>query len=212
VQELETNLKRLRRGRNRERGFSMVEVSIVVALIMIITATAIFQFQPILQDAKFDTAMRQVIDQLRQAREYSIANRRYVQVAFPVVPSAYGPQYEIVITDRNDLTKGGGAAAVLSTVPIQAPATFLSFGGADTPDNFGNSSAIDFGGINGGPPAGMLFQSDGELVTAGTYLPLNGTVFLGATGQVTSARAITVMGTTGRIRGWKNNGTTWIQF
>ena len=58
---------------------------------------------------------------------------------------------------------GGGAAAerISSTVPIQVPATFLSLGGADTPDGFGNAAAIEFGGTNGGPPAGMYFQSDG---------------------------------------------------
>jgi type II secretory pathway pseudopilin PulG len=197
------------------RGFSMIELMVVVGLIMIISAMALVAYLPTLQDARFDTAMRQVLDQLRQAREYSIANRRYVQVAFPTVVAAGGTQYQVVITQKNSfLTPGGGIIdPVLSTVPIQFPAQFLVFPGSpDTPDAFGNNSAIVFGGTAGGPPAGMYFQSDGELVSAATLQPINGTIFLGVPGKPTSSRAITVLGSTGRVRGWKSNGTTWRQF
>lgn len=193
----------------------MLEMTVVIALILIISAIAVIKLAPVLQDAKVDVAMRQVVDQLRQAREYSIANRRYVQVTFPTVVVAGQTQYQIVTTIRNDLTVGGGAVnPVMSTVPIQYPATFLSFGGVDTPDAYGNAAAIEFAGVNGGPAAGMMFQSDGEFVAGGTYLPINGTVFIGVAGQPTSARGITVLGTTGRIRAWKTaaNAAGWVQF
>jgi hypothetical protein len=58
----------------------------------------------------------------------------------------------------------------------------------------------------------MLFQSDGELVDGATFQPINGTVFLGLTAQTATARAITVLGGTGRVRGWKISGNTWMQF
>jgi len=215
VKQQETNFECGRRGSNRHRGFSLLEMTVVIALILIVSAIAVIKLQPVLQDAKTDVAMRQVLDQLRQAREYSIANRRYIQVTFPIVVVGGKTQYQIVMTQRNDLTVGGAAAnPVLSTVPIQAPATFLSFGGVDTPDAYGNAAAIEFAGVNGGPAAGMMFQSDGELVAGGTFLPINGTVFIGVAGQPTSARAITVLGTTGRIRAWKTsaNAASWVQF
>lgn len=197
------------RRRGAERGFSTVELLTAVLVIFIVSAIAILQIGPVLQSLRSDTAMRQVLDQLRQAREYSIARRQYIQVTFPVVAG----QYEIVITQRNDLKPGAGAPVVLSTVPIQKPLQFLLAGMPDTPDNFGNTSAIEFGGVNGGPPLGMLFQSDGELVDGGTYLPVNGSIFLAAPGQPSStARAITVMGSTGRVRGWKSSGAGWTQF
>ena len=72
--------------------------------------------------------------------------------------------------------------------------------------------AIVFNSVSGGPIGGMLFESDGELVDGSTFQPINGTVFLGVPGKNTSARAITVLGTTGRIRGWKGTGTLWTQF
>jgi hypothetical protein len=198
-----------RRRRGARHGFSTVELLTAVLVIFIVSAIAILQIGPVLQSLRSDTAMRQVLDQMRQAREYSIARRQYVQVTFPVVAG----QCQIVITQRNDLKPGAGAAVVLSTVPIQSPLQFLLAGLPDTPDNFGNTSAIEFGGVAGGPPVGMLFQSDGELVDGGTYLPVNGSVFLAAPGQPSSAaRAITVMGSTGRVRGWKSSGGGWTQF
>ncbi len=68
---------------------------------------AMTSLKPALQDAHCDTAMRQVNQQLRQAREYAITNRRYVQVTFPRGRDA---QPDIVRgTQRNDLTAGAGA-------------------------------------------------------------------------------------------------------
>jgi len=195
---------------NHEHGFSLIEMTLVVAIIMVISAIAFIHIMPASQDANCDSAMRQVIVQLRQAREYSIANRRYVQVTFPVVAG----MPEVVITQRNTLTAGGGAVdTVLSTVPIHAPESFLVFNTlADTPDGYGNGAAIVFQGVSGGPVGGMLFQSDGELVSGTTFLPINGTVFLGLAGQTSTARAVTVLGGTGRVRGWKISGTTWMEF
>jgi hypothetical protein len=179
---------------------------------MVICAMAVFTLQPALQNANCDAAMDQVLGQLRQAREYAITNRRYVQVSFATVANI--PQ--ITLTQRNDLTSGAGFTnPVLSTVAIHAPEQFFYGGGPDTPDALGQPLAgggIEFGGISGGPIGGMLFQSDGEMVNGVTYLPINGTVFLGQTGPNTTARALTVLGATGRVRAWKGSGTGWAQY
>jgi prepilin-type N-terminal cleavage/methylation domain-containing protein len=202
------------RAANLQRGFTMVEMSVVVLIILIVSAMALIAYLPALQDARFDAAMRQVIDQLRQAREYAITNRRYVQVTFPVVAVGGQNQYQVVLKERNDLTAGAGAInPILSTVPIEYPAQYLVIAGSpDTPDAFGNSAAIEFAGLNGGPVGGMLFQSDGELVNGTTFQPINGTVFLAYPGKNTSSRAITILGGTGRARGWKGTGTSWTRF
>lgn len=215
MKQQQTNSESTQRSANRARGFSMIEVSVVIMLILIISAMAIFALQPSWQDAKYDNAMRQVIDQLRQGREYAIANRRYVQVTFPIVViGGQLTQYQVVLTARNAPPLGpAGVDTVLSTVPIQEPAQFFIFPGAvDTPDAFGNASAIEFEGLNPGPVLGMMFQSDGELVDGGTFQPINGTVFIGFPNQATASRAVTVLGATGRIRGWKLAKTQWFQF
>ena len=213
MKERGTNLSCGTREAKNERGFSLVEMSVVVMLILIISAMALIAYSPTLQDARFDAAVREVIDQLRQAREYSVTNRRYVQVTFPTVVVAGITQYQVVMKVRNDLTAGaGGVDPVLSTVPIESPAQFYVFaGGPDTPDAFGNGAAVVFEGLNGGPVGGMLFQSDGELVDGTTFQPINGTVFMGQPGKNSTARAVTVLGGTGRVRGWKGTGAIWVR-
>jgi type II secretory pathway pseudopilin PulG len=202
-----------RSERNGERGFSLVELVIVITIAMIISVMAIINLQPSILNAKCDAAMKQVVDQIRQAREYAIANRRYVQISFPLL----GVQPQVVITQMNTLTPGAGLVnPVLSTVTIEGPTTYYVMPGIlDTPDAYGNGGAIYFGGVTNGPVGGMLFQSDGELVAAATFLPINGSVFMGIAGTPTTARAISVLGTTGRVHAWKSTGTagaSWNQF
>ena len=196
-----------RRTGNRQSGFSMMELLIVVSIILIVTAISITQLRPNLQNARIDAAMRQVLETLRQAREYSIANRRYVQLKFPATN-----QLQLIQLDT--LTPGaGGINPVLDTVTLSPPLIFTLDGMPDTPDAYGNGGPIYFEGIVNGPVGGMVFQSDGEFLDGATFLPINGTVFLGVTGQQSTARAVTVLGTTGRVRGWKSQGnTTWYQF
>jgi len=203
-----------KRTGNGEKGFSMIEMMVVVAVVMVVFGMAIIQLRPTLADADMDAAMRQVLDQIRQAREYSIAKRRYIQVQFKTVAVGAGNQYQVITTQRNDLTSGAGTTKpVLSTVPIESPAQFYIVPGSpDTPDGFGNGAPILFENVANGPVGGMLFQSDGELVDGNTFLPINGTVFLGNPGSNSSARAVSVLGATGRARGWKGTGTVWVQF
>jgi prepilin-type N-terminal cleavage/methylation domain-containing protein len=213
VSEMHVNSNRRLNAKKAQRGFSVVELLVVIGLILVVSAMALIQFAPIMADSKMDSSMRQVMDQLRQGREYAIANRRFVKVTFPTAPVGGVTQYEVVLTQMNSLTSGAGASnPVLSTLMVQSPAQFAQLGGPDTPDGYGNASSVVFEGVNGGPIGGMLFESDGSLVDGNTYQPINGTVFLGVPGKTTSARAITVLGSTGRIRGWKGTGTVWIQF
>ena len=214
VRERATKLYSGTRATNLQRGFTMIEMAVVVTLILIISAMALIAYLPTLQDARFDAAMRQVVDQIRQGREYAITNRRYVQITFPTVVVGGVTRYQVVLLQRDDLTAGAGAVnPVLSTIVLQYPAQYLVIAGTpDTPDAFGNSAAVEFEGLNGGPVGGMLFQSDGELVDGTTFQPINGTVFLAFPGKNTSSRAITLLGGTGRARGWKGTGTTWTRF
>lgn len=210
MKKRETNSKKSKGSAGREAGFTLIEICVVIILMMILSAMAIVGMQPAVQNAKYDAAMREIVTQLRQAREYAIANRRYVQVTFPTV----GSRPQVVMTQMNTLTPGAGAVnPVISTVTIEGPGTYLVYGGLpDTPDAFGNGGPIYFEGLIGGPVGGMLFQSDGELVDGLTFLPINGSVFMATAGQPTTARAVTVLGTTGRIRGWKSSGASWAQF
>ncbi|MCX6551405.1 MAG: hypothetical protein NTY02_10445 [Acidobacteria bacterium] len=68
---------------------------------------------------------------------------------------------------------------------------------------FGSARAVDFGGLTT-----VWFLSDGSLVDAAN-LPLSGTVFVGIATRPLSARAVTVLGPTGRVQGYKWDSRTW---
>jgi prepilin-type N-terminal cleavage/methylation domain-containing protein len=199
---------------NRERGFSMLELTVVISILLILSAMAIFQLQPALQAEHANAALREVLDEMRTARELAISNRRWVAITFPVVVHVGVTENRVQVVIKNTLTTGAGADQALPPVPIERPIAFYVYPApvTDTPDGFGNGSPIEFGGVANGPVGGMLFDSNGEMVNGTTYLPINGSVFLGTAGQASSVRAVTVMGTSGRVRGWSWTGAAWKQF
>lgn len=208
VSELKTRLN-ARRGGDQACGFSMIELVVVIAISMVIAGIAIIQAQPALQQIRANTAKDQVQSAMRQARETAISDRRDVQVEFLVNPVGQPAGSYIRLTRLGGLCC---ANTVILMIPIQNNVNYTTFAGEpDTPDGFGNGGAIYFAGVAGGPPAGMMYQSDGTFAAVGTGIPINGTVFMGLPGQPITARAVTVLGATGRVRAYHIAGTTaWV--
>src|SRR6266853_6278071 len=65
-----------------QRGFSMLEPRVAVAIISVVLAMAVLNYSSILPNFKANSAMDQLLYQLRSARERAIAHRREVQVQF----------------------------------------------------------------------------------------------------------------------------------
>jgi Tfp pilus assembly protein FimT len=186
---------------------------IVVAIAMTIAGMIVVHLTPTLQTFRSNAAASQVTDVLRQAREYAITYRRYVQISFPNY-SGTGANNQITITVKNSLTPPFNQAdVVLTTVTLSGNVNFqLEAGQPDTPDAFGRATAVNFANTDGGPTTGMFFQADGTFVNlTGGYI--NGSIFLGSNKSAPTARAITVLGTTGRIRAYNINGaaTGWFE-
>jgi len=103
-----------------------------------------------------------------------------------------------------------GAAPAPTTFTFEGGATFQVFNTVPdlpAPYNFGNSAPVYFEGTSGGPPV-MKFTTNGSFIDGGNTL-VNGTVFLGITGNANSARAISVLGATGRVRQYHWDGSQW---
>jgi prepilin-type N-terminal cleavage/methylation domain-containing protein len=187
------------RIQKQQRGFSLVEVLVAIALIMIVSGMAIINFGSVLPNAKANSAMDQMLYQLRSARARAIAHRREVQVQF-------------VGTNQMTITEIAtiGAAPPPTTVSFEGGAKYLVFGSVPdipAPYNFGNTQPIFFGGLAGGPPV-MKFTTNGSFIDGGNSL-VNGTVFLGITGNARTARAVSILGATGRVREYHWDGTQW---
>jgi hypothetical protein len=183
----------------------------VIAIAMVIAGIAIMHGRPALMQIQANTAKDLVQATLRRGRESAISDRRSVQVEFLVNPPANPPGSYVRLTR---LSGGVGANTVIALTPIPGSVIYTTFPlEPDTPDGFGNGGPIFFGGVNNGPAAGMVYQSDGTFAAAGTGIPINGTVFMGVPGQATTARAVTILGTTGRVRSYHISGTTtWFDY
>jgi Tfp pilus assembly protein FimT len=173
----------------------MVEISIGILLAMILAGFAVVNITGIMPGLRTNEAMTQTVAQLRKGRETAIAQRRNVEIKF-----LGNNQIQLV---RDDVPAG---TTVLSTVTLENSVQFRVFPTVpDTPDAFGKAAAVDFGGA-----AQLIFLTTGTLVDSQSN-PVSGTVFLGLANHPETARAVTILGATGRVRGYRWTGTAWIQ-
>jgi prepilin-type N-terminal cleavage/methylation domain-containing protein len=198
------------RSKRGQHGFTMLELLTVVAILMILMGFAVINTRTTTQNSKANAAAATVVAQMRAARELAISMRRNVLITF-TAPN------EIQMAVQT--LPGEAAAAVIAPVYLNGNAP----GGAqfyvfptlpDTPMGFGNSGSggINFQATSGGTAGlSVLFNSSGALVgttattgfsSVGGANPVNASIFLGFAGQPNTARAITVLGTTGRVRSY----------
>jgi prepilin-type N-terminal cleavage/methylation domain-containing protein len=197
--------------RHAERGMSLIELLLVMGIMGVVTSMSILLTGPVRSHARGDAAMRIVLAQMNQAREQAIAQRRYIRVTFDVA-------LDQLIMVREDTA---AATTTLSTIGFEGGAKLqpvASIPALDTPDAFGKTQSPMFRSVNG------TFQSLSSSNVAGTQLAkfapdgtfvdwngrvTNGTVFIGVANAPTASRAVTVLGSTGRIRAFRWNGNVW---
>ena len=181
-----------------QRGFTLIEMMIVVAIGLVIAGMAIGGVQGMLKTSRADSGLTQLATGLRNARELSVSNRRNIQVTFGA---------NTIMSTRIDT---GGGTTLLRTVTLegrnkfQAPPTTVTL---DTPDAFGKT---DSSGINLGTKTPAMFTTDGSLINQDGDI-INGSIFIGIPGDPLSVRAVTIFGPTGAMRLWKWDSKKWVE-
>jgi type II secretory pathway pseudopilin PulG len=183
----------------------MVELVIVVMVMFIVSAMAVIELQPMVEQFGGNAGLDELKAALREARETAISERRTIVIKFV-------GKSEIELFQ---ITEPGNtvAATPFDTVTLGARAQFLTVTGeTDTPDGYvpGGLTVPDgvyADNLDGGPTT-MEFQSDGTF-TDQNGIPINGTFFVGVPGTNTAGRAATILGNTGRVRAWYWNGGGW---
>jgi prepilin-type N-terminal cleavage/methylation domain-containing protein len=182
------------------RGFSLIEVLVVISLILIVTGFSVMAIQPALKQGHVTEGYNQTLMALRQAREISVAQR---QIYYVTLSNALQPN-TITITQ-------GSTGTVTTTYSLPPDVAFDVEPGVPTspiappttPDGFGTAAlAIDFDqAVVGGPKNAIYFYPDGSAADIKGNVN-NGVVYLAMPGFVDTSRAITLWGSTGRLRGW----------
>lgn len=182
-------------SRLNAKGFSMVELLMVVVVGSVIASFASVQLGSAMREAHANDAVQLVENQLRKIHEKAMDDRTEYVVTF-TLPGAIAIQFV-----RN------GALLNSGTVNLPADEQFVVVPGRPanpkTPDGFGSgNSAIDFDQANGGGSNVLYFYPDGTVLNA-TGGPNNGAVYMAHPGDLASARAVSVWGATGRVKSWR---------
>ena len=198
--------------RRKEAGFSLIEALVVIAIILILAGAAIVQIGPSLQRSKAETALETTLGQLRLAHQTAIDQRKILMVTFTAPRTISIAQVTI------DATTGLQTTVPISSIDLPSETQFTVVSGVPTqngktPDGLGTASnAIDFGLDYGGGQTTVYFQRDGRATDSAGRLN-DGVVYISIPGDLNSSRAVTVLGATGRVKGWQilsaNSNTEW---
>ena len=185
---------------SRQSGFTLIETMVMLGIVGTLSAMAIIQIGQSAQQMRADGAMRVVMGQLNTARELAISQRRYMQVQF-TAPN----RIRVIRTDVNTSGNVTGTT-LLSEAFFEGGVTYNRAASIpDTPDAFSGSSSINFG-----TATTIQFSTDGSMIDQSGN-PLNGWVAMAMPNIVNSSRAVTVFGSTGRVRAYRWNGSSWVR-
>ena len=191
----------------KESGFSVLEVVVVLGIVLVITAGALINLVPSIRTSRSNAAMELVLGELRRAHERAVDERRIYRVTF-AAPNTIQVDVGTVAIIGSTITNSS-PAFVAAQVPLTLPGTvqFVVVPGiptnpSATPDGLGTgANAIDFDLANGGGGTQIYFQPDGRALDAGNRLN-DGVVYLAEPNNLSSSRAVSLYGSTGRAKNW----------
>ena len=194
--------------RKSQAGFSLAEIVVTLGVLMAGGAVAIMNISGALRGAHVETAYQNTLNQLRFARQVAIDKRTVCRVDFATPGTVSVTQ-----------AFADGTPVQSETVTLPSDVQYIIVAGMPSPpspppDNIGNGKiAIDFDRVAGGSGTTIFFQPDGSALDAAGRSN-DGVIYIARPGELTGARAITLLGTTGRIRGWRlgtkaGGGVVW---
>lgn len=209
----------MKRRIKSQSGFSLIEMLSVVLVVFVLTAAAVMLTDGSQRGYKANAARDLVVTQLRMARELATSKRRNVRVDFT-------PPNQIQVTVQ--YLPGEAAGPAITPVYLNNADHGITNGSQfylfptlpDTPMAFGNTQAINLAQPSGASVWGVMFTTSGALVGTsslaamnliGNSNPVNATIFIGIPPKTSTARAVTVLGGTGRVRSYTWSGTQWIE-
>jgi prepilin-type N-terminal cleavage/methylation domain-containing protein len=195
---------------SEKHGFSLLELLVTISIGMTMAGVTFVALMPLFKENNVDTAYDTTISVIRNYRNQSISQSRRYILTF-TAPGTITVQYWGVAVPVSP------PPVTVATVTLPPDIQFAVQAGfpAAAPDSFGaGGTAIDFDqGMGLGSQNYIMFMPDGSSQdTLGNYN--SGVVYLTRPGDMYSSRAISVFGTTGRVRGWRlynQSGNTWVQ-
>jgi type II secretory pathway pseudopilin PulG len=195
---------------SKNRGFSLLELLITIAIGFTMASVTFIAMMPLFKQNHVNAAYDTTLSVLRNYRNQSITQSKRYILTF-TAPGTITVQYWGVGVPVSPAPVTVATYTLPQDIQFAVQAGFPATG----PDGFGaGNTALDFDqGMGLGSQNYVMFMPDGSSQdTLGNYN--SGVLYLTRPGDMYSSRAISVFGTTGRIRGWRlyNKGAnTWMQ-
>jgi prepilin-type N-terminal cleavage/methylation domain-containing protein len=195
---------------SRNRGFTLLEMLVTIGIGLTMAGVTFIALMPMLKTNHVDAAYDTTLSVMRNYRTLSITqSKRYIITFTP--PGTITVQYWGVGVPVSP------APVTVATFTLPPDIQFAVQPGfpAPGPDGFGaGGTALDFDqGMGLGSQNYIMFMPDGSSQdTLGNYN--SGVLYLTRPGDLYSSRAVSVFGTTGRVRGWRllnQAGNQWVQ-
>jgi prepilin-type N-terminal cleavage/methylation domain-containing protein len=224
-----------RMNSNADRGFSILELMIVIVIGTIMTGVSMFVLMTGLQKDHVDQAYTTTLSVLRTYRNMAITQgNRYIVTFYntPGLPcTTQNPScIEVQVWGFNSSTQTNMAATSVYTYLLPSDVQFaVQTFPAATPDGFGSATSAIWTqhtcNVTESGEACIVFSPDGSAqddtggVSGGSYIPGN---YNNALVYITrpssnkyASRALTVWGATGIVRGWRllneSGSDYWVQ-
>ena len=208
-------MTKVRRRRATEAGYSLIEMMFTVGILGVLGGMAVVEHVGRAGRSSATARCAIVLSQMNTARELAITQRKNMRVTFTNTNVVSIIREEAPTTNLTTISAIQMESGLIFTIPTNL---------ADTPDAFCGTglTAICLPTATGTPPE-VKFRPDGTFVNQDGLI-LNATIFVGMPNQlfmagtqsnpghssknVMSARAITIQGSTGRVRGYRFDGSS----
>jgi len=207
--------------RSKQAGFSLLEITIVVTVVLAATAAAFLNIMPSIRNSRSNAGMELVLGEMRRAHERAVDERRIYRVTFTPPNTIQVDVGTVAVVGATITDSAPVFVAAQAPLPLPGAVQFTVVPGIptnalNTPDGFGvGNNAIDFDQGNGGAGTQVYFEPDGRALDAGNRLN-SGVVYIAEPGNLFSSRAVSLYGSTGRTKGWTltqvaGGATGWTQ-
>jgi prepilin-type N-terminal cleavage/methylation domain-containing protein len=194
----------------KNRGFSLLELLIVISIGLTMAGITFMAMKPLFNQNHVDQAYDTTLSVIRTYRNQSIIqSKRYI--VFFSAPGTITVQYWGVGVPISPAPVTVATYTLPNDIQFAVQAGFPNPG----PDNFGTgTTAVTINNCALVGQSCLIFYPDGSAQDdLGNFN--SGVVYLSRPADLYSSRAVSIFGTTGRIRGWRlytiAGNNTWVQ-